>query len=81
MRARAYLERKAAPHTPVTRNAMLQAFEEGWSLVGSASDPNALDVRRMKLAECVCIVTAADMTNSEQIGRMAVHMLRIIEQG
>ena len=41
MRARQVLEPSAAPHSSATRDAMLEAFDEAWSIVlpTSGSDP------------------------------------------
>ena len=82
MRVRQFLERKAASFPPATRDAMLEALDEAWNIIArtSGSDPKTIEARRLKLAECVAIVTVADLTNVEQIRRMAIHMLRIIEQ-
>ena len=82
MRARQSLERKAASLPAVTRDAMLEAFDEAWTIVAptSGSDPMTIEARQLKLAGCVAVVTAEDVTDAEQIRRMAIHMLWIIEQ-
>ena len=80
MRARQILKRRGASLPPATRDAMLEAFEEAWTIIAptSGSDPKSIEARRLKSAECVAVVTA-DVTNVEQIRRMAIHMLRIIQ--
>ncbi len=41
MRARQFLERKAASFPPATRDAMLEALDEAWNIIArtSGSDP------------------------------------------
>ena len=56
MRARQFLERKAASFPPATRDAMLEALDEAWNIIArtSGSDPKIIEeARRLKLAECV----------------------------
>ncbi len=61
---------------------MLEAFDEAWTIVAptSGSDPKTIEARQLKLAGCVAVVTAEDVTDAEQIRRMAIHILRIIDQ-
>lgn len=61
---------------------MIKAFEEAWSFTAHTcrDDGKAIETQRLKLAECVSIVTAANMTDVEQIRLMALNMLRIIDR-
>jgi hypothetical protein len=59
---------------------MLEAFDEAWNDVAPTGDPMTIEARQLKLAGCVAVVTAEDVTDTEQIRRMAIHMLWIIEQ-
>jgi len=83
MQARQFLKLKAAAARPLrTGQAMHEAFEEGWNAIAYriGEDPKAIETARLKLAECIDIVTPDGSTDVEQIWLMALNMLRIIEQ-
>jgi hypothetical protein len=81
MRAANFLRLKCLSRPPATGTAMQLAFDETWDSIsaGYGNDPETVAAARMRLAECVSIVTLDKSTDVDEIKRMALHMLRIIE--
>ena len=82
MRAHKFLERKAASRSLATGQAMQGALNEAWNVIAYrfGGDPTAIEATRLKLAECIDIVTPDGTTDVEQIRLMALNMLRIIDE-
>jgi hypothetical protein len=81
MRATKFLRLKSASRAPDTGKAMHQAFDAAWAIIAGHYGTNAATVEgaRLRLAECVDIVTPDVGMEAEDITRLALDMLRIID--
>ena len=81
MRATNFLRLKSALRAPVTGKAMHQAFDAAWGIIAVyyGTDAAIVESTRLRLAECVHIVTTDLGMDAEDITRLALNMLRITD--
>jgi hypothetical protein len=68
--------------SPATGTAMQRAFDDAWGGVSTryGKDPATIAEARMRLAECVNIVTLDNSSDIDDIRRMALQVLHVIER-